>query len=292
LTAKCKQGANLTRGISAIFLAALILSIFQRTAYADETRNFIALDYEILLNGLPVADLQVDASLGRHSYDLSSTLWTRGVMDIILGFKSIAHAQGRIESAPGKLIVGPETHGDDNVWMEEERKVRIVYGPVGPIKTHVSPLPANEGRDEVSAELRRDTRDLLSAALQLSLLAQDGSVCESHNKVFDGRRRYDLIFSPGEIEGAALTSEGSHGSVFLCDGKLVRLAGRSAEPWLPRSKAPKEFQLWMNQIDPDLPPVPFRLKAFSGIGWLVAQLATHSREPRSEETETVEEVAD
>jgi hypothetical protein len=92
--------------------------------------------------------------------------------------------------------------------------------------------------------------------------------------VFDGRRRYDLVFSAGEVADTAI------GAQINCGGELKRLAGKSAKPWLPRSSAPKKFQFWMTRIAPGLPPVPSRLRAFGGIGWLVVQLTGHSRQRR------------
>ena len=277
LTTECNQTAswkNAVRG--AVVAAAFMLFAGQNGARAAELQDFIALKYEVRLNGIPVAELHVDAAVGNHSYDISSTMWTRGLMDLILGFKSYARAQGRIGKMPGGPVVRPESHSDDNTWMEEERRVNIVYGPKGPKNTRVSPSPADEGRDEVSANLRHDTQDLLSAALKLSLSASNGTICQSRAQIFDGRRRYDLIFSPGKVEDTAL------GSNIHCDGKLVRLAGRSSESWLPRSKVPKEFQFWVNEVDPGLPPVPYRLKAFANIGWIVVELENYSREQRAE----------
>lgn len=203
---------------------------------------------------------------------MTSRMRTRHLMDLILGFDSHATAQGHL--AEGTATV--KQHSDDSVWMGEPRRVGITYGPDGPTDVEATPTPAEENRDIVSTDLRKGTADMLSAALQISLWADQGNVCHSTAKVFDGRRRYDLSFSAGKVADTALGTE------IHCAGKLVRLAGRSAEPWLPRSHAPREFQLWLTRIAPDLPPIPSRLRGFSGIGWIVAELASHTRKPRPE----------
>lgn len=254
--------------LAAVFL--LICGAGQVTA--DQPARFVTLDYDIRLNGILVATVAVDATLGDGTYKLTSRMRTRHLMDLILGFDSRAHAQGRVVNG----AVAAEEHGDDNVWMGEERHVQIAYGPGGPVKVHVSPAPADEGRDLVSADMRAGTVDLLSAVLHISLRAARGDVCQSTVKVFDGRRRYDLALSTGKVEDTAI------GADIHCAGKLVRLAGRSVESWLPRSHAPHEFQLWLTRIAPDLPPVPSRLRGFTGIGQIVAELASHSRRPRDE----------
>jgi hypothetical protein len=253
-------------------------------ASAQDKQEYVALDYEVRLNGILVADLQVDARVGSQTYDLRSTMQTRGLMDVILGFRSRAKAEGRIISAAKGPLIRPDNHSDNTIWMSEERRVNITYGADAPTQTVVVPHPSDEDRDEVSLSLRENTQDLLSAALQLSLRAAGDNACQSTGRVFDGRRRYNLALKVGAVENTAL------GSDIHCDGKLDRLAGRSAEPWLPRSEAPNDFQLWFSRVDPSLPPVPFRLRAFSGIGWAVAQLTRHSRAPRIrhiERTDTV-----
>ncbi len=255
---------------ASVFVIGLLLLGGARPVAADEAAQFVTLDYDVRLNGILVASVEVDAELSSSAYSLNTRMRTRTLMDLILGFDSRAHAQGRL----GGGIVTAGQHSDDNVWMGEPRRVHMVYGPDGPSEVEVSPSPSDEGRDEVSAELRRGTSDLLSTAVQISLWADKNKICTSTAKVFDGRRRYDLVFSPGDVADTAI------GTDINCAGKVVRLAGRSAEPWLPRSHAPREFQLWLTRIAPDLPPVPSRMRGFSGIGWVVAELASHTREPR------------
>lgn len=252
-----------------LFVIGLLLLGGARPAAAEAAR-FVALDYDVRLNGILVASVEVDAELSSGAYSLDTRMRTRTLMDLILGFDSRAHAQGRVRGG----IVMPEQHSDNNVWMGRPRRVHMVYGPDGPSEVEVSPSPADEGRDDVSADLRRGTFDPLSAAVQISLWADKNEICTSTAKVFDGRRRYDLVFSPGEVADTAI------GTDINCAGKLERRAGRSAESWLPRSHAPREFQLWMTRIAPDLPPFPSRMRGFSGIGWVVAELASHTREPR------------
>ena len=254
-----------------ILAAAVLVSLIaMRPAAAAEPEEFVALDYEIRLNKILIATLAIDAEVGPRTYRLDSRTETNGLMDLILGFRSRAHAHGEVMD--GKVI--PELHSDDNVWLEEPRRVRIDYGPDGPDKIDVSPLPADEGRDEVPAEKRLKTLDLMSAVFQTSLWAAEEKVCQSRARVFDGRRRYDIAFFMGEVADMAI------GSQIICGAELIRIAGRTSVPWLPRGSAPRKLQYWLTRISPDLPPVPSRMRAFGGIGWLVVQLTAHSRQRR------------
>lgn len=211
----------------------------------------VALEYEIRLGGLHAGAVHLTATLTPERYRIAARTESRGLVDMLVGFRSEARTEG--ERRLDRVI--PKAHQADNKWRGEPRWVRVQYGEDG-LNAEVHPPPELDDRDPVPPELQKGTLDPLSAAVRAVLAAEAERPCQDRLDVFDGRRRYALHFEDAQVESSATR----------CRVRLERIAGMSHEPWLPILEPIEKADLWIERVRPDLPPLPLRLQADTAFG--------------------------
>ena len=146
----------------------------------------------------------------------------------------------------------------------------------GPEFAVIHPLPEVDDREIVPNDMRRNTIDPLSAALRAAYSAktrEDRLSCEDSIPVFDGRRRYDLVFKDAGTE--VIDGPYYDGVARKCLASIRRIVGFSRDPFLPRSKDLEGGEIWFADLVPGWPPVPVRFKTDVGLGNAFVHLASH-----------------
>lgn len=256
-----------------IIAAIVIAAWFGRqpvVAAGENSRNSLA--FEIFLAGFSVGEVKLTAEFERDRYELTAFTRNTGLLRLLAGFKSRARTVGRLSGTEAS----PEEHRADNVWVGERRRVRNRYREDGGISVEVVPPPDEDGREAVAPETRSNAIDPLSAGLTASLRAAGPEACRDRIPVFDGRRRYDLAFERVAEEFVAV--EAYSGQALRCRVTLVRIAGFSRRPWLPRAQTPEVASLWFAKASPLLPPLPVLLKTDIGLGSVEVRLVSVASE--------------
>ena len=234
-------------------------------AESTETLRQVSLHYSIHLGGFSVGSVELDAELTRDGYLLRSVTRTDGLIDMVVGFLSHAESRGAIASRQ----IRPIEHRADNIWMGEDRFVRNAYD-ADRVTAVISPLPADDDRPPVPGSATAGTLDPLSASLRASYLAGAERPCARSVPVFDGRRRYDLNFAhvasnrPAGLGGGRPSQH--------CQVSLERIVGFSRKPWLTPVKGVEIADIWFKPLVADLPLIPVRLTADTGVGEAIVQL--------------------
>ena len=244
-------------------IAVGLLALIPRPSVADPRQ--VSLQYDIHLGGFDVGSVELVAELTAHSYRMRSVTRTDGLIDLVVGFLSQAESHGAIESRR----VSPARHRADNVWMGEDRFVRNLYR-AGRVSTDISPSPADDDRPPVPASATAGTLDPLSASLRASFLAGAETPCAESVPVFDGRRRYNLNFA--HIAGSSPVRAGHVRPSQHCQVTLERIVGFSRKPWLTPVKGVEVANIWFKPLIADLPLIPVRLTADTGVGEAIVQL--------------------
>lgn len=227
------------RALAAVLLAALALA---RPAAALQTQN-LSLQYAIYAGGLHVLSMDVRISVGALRYRVEAALRTDGLVGFLFPWSLSARSQGAIDSDG----VQPSDYRSANIWRGRERWVEVVYGEGGALTVRAEPAAGQGHRDALPEALIRDTVDLLSAALSVGLVLSAGGSCDRTIPVFDGRRRYDLIFK--DIGMRRVDPSGY--SVFsaealACYVRMERLAGFSKHEGRERMEgALSSASVWM-----------------------------------------------
>ncbi len=243
-------------GVLAIFFTCGSASV-----WADAAPRTLTLQYLISIAGVETGHIALKVERDGDHYRMTSEINSRGLTDTLIGFRSKATTRGAMAS--DKLQ--PARHRADNQWRGDDRFVRITYDPSGPSDVSVDPQPENDDRQPVPLDLRTGTVDALSAAYIASL---NGRNCHDTIKVFDGRRRYNILT---RAAGHQQTSGPAYqGPAFLCELELRRIAGHSKSPWLPPSDE-ETGRIWFADLSADWPPIPVRFE----IDILLGSVAVH-----------------
>ncbi len=265
--------------LSLLVCAMLVCAFPGRPALAEEAavKPAVGLDYKIYIGGLEA--LSATATIGADAahYDIEIKAVTAGAIGKILPW--IVHIGSKGNVAGDTLQ--PVEHAQVNNFQGKDRSVTLNYdGQGGFIDRKVMPDAQEDQRDAVPADMTRNTLDIVSGVLAgLRSVDRTGS-CTSRVPVFDGRRRFDLVYSDDGHEtldssAVAIFS----GDALKCAVKVEPVAGF----WRKNQK--KFFSRKVNGEDQVVPievfiarvgaakvEVPVRIESTSPFGPLVLNL--------------------
>jgi hypothetical protein len=234
----------------------------------------VTLDYAVYIGGFRTIDIAFDARIGRGDYRLKMDLTAEGLLNWVLEWSMSAYSEGRF----GDKGVIPVRAGHDSRWRGNMRRIRLDYRGGGPPVTEIVPPPDEDDRRPVPVEARTGARDLAGAVLSTLFTVGATNGCTHSEPVFDGRRRFDLVFEqvgrerfvPGEYSPF-------RGEAVKCTLRIRRIAGfrltTSRYRWMSTGQA----VVWIGRPFPDAPPVPVRLEMDTMLGALRAHLTAAAR---------------
>jgi hypothetical protein len=264
------------RVVGALALAAGLLAAAAARADVPAPAR---LGYEVYFGGLQALALQVDVDLSDARYRVALSAHTEGVIDWLFGWTAQARSEGQVTEG----AVRPLRHGAEAQWHGNRRTVALTFHDDGTIAAAVEPSAEDDEREPVTAAQTAGALDPISAVLlAMRSLAAHGS-CAQRLKVFDGRRRFDLVFSDGGKADLKPTEYGSFsGAATVCLFEYVRVAGfqKPGGRWgNPRDEA-RVYRAWLAPVLPGLPPVPVRIEVEGTFGSLVVHLVDARAPPR------------
>jgi hypothetical protein len=266
--------------------AALAFAMLACPAFAEEpmVKPAVALDYRIYIGGLEALNATATIGSDAQHYDIEIKAVTAGSIGKMLPWVVHIGSKGNIAGD----VLRPLVHAQINNFQGKDRTVTLSYdGHGGFIDRKVTPDAQEDQRDEVPADMTRDTLDIVSGVLAgLRAVDRTGS-CASRVPVFDGRRRFDLLYSDDghetlDASAVAIFS----GDALKCAVKVEPVAGF----WRKNQK--KFFSRHVNGEDQVVPievfiarvgaakvEVPVRIESTSPFGPLVLNLqAVHDPE--------------
>ena len=259
--------------------AALAAALIAAPALADDApvKPAVALDYKIYIGGLEALAATVTIGEDPAHYDVEIKAVTAGAIGRMMPWTIDIASRGNVAGE----ILQPVEHAQHNNFQGKERSVVLRYdGHGGFIDRRVVPDAQEDQRDEVPADQTSNTLDIVSGVFAgLRAVDRTGS-CNSRVPVFDGRRRFDLVYSDDghetmEASGVAMYA----GDALKCAVKVEPGAGY----WKKNQK--KFFTRRVNGEDQVVPievyiarvgaakvEVPVRIESASPFGPLVLNL--------------------
>jgi Protein of unknown function (DUF3108) len=243
------------------FLLALGLILHGPTGWATEP-DPILLRFEVFGGpGLHFLTLRATVRQSSDDYSLAAEAETRFLADLFVDLRSKLEVRGRISAGrylPQALRVETHRRGADF-------HTRIDYRTDGAVVAEATPPPTREVTPVSPAQMR-GTVDQLTAYLVLAhRLSQTGS-CALALAIFDGRRRYDLIFSdlpPETIPRLAAPIQ-------VCGMSRRRIAGFPAD--VAGSETSDQGKLWFARLLRGDLMVPVRMSFEGEFGTFRADL--------------------
>lgn len=247
----------------ALPLAILLLAgTLPAAARADE-KLAVVLKYKVFFGGMSAATIDVDIAVDRADYRITATTVSESLMNWLTSFRSRAESRGGLRAGNLQLA----SHHSDGMWRGNPRSTRIIAVDDGTLQTTIAPPPEDDERDPVPQEKTRGAVDLLTASLAAIRTFEQRSVCDQRVPVFDGRRRYDLVFA--ETTAESVKSPYYTGPATRCRMDMDRIAGFSRRPFLSLSDEPPVTRVWIARLDPRLPPIPVKMEVDSTVTTIV-----------------------
>jgi hypothetical protein len=244
-------------------LAATLLCCAAPLA-AGSAADRIALKFDVL-GPLGVRVLEMHSLLEENPgrYAVSVDYATTGLAAMLVDQKTYAVAHGQL--VPGSAI--PASFRNQTRRNGVERFSQVSYAADGTVQGSSNPPPATV----VAPEAARGTVDNLSAYLRLERQLATKGTCAMTAPVFDGRHRYDLVFTDGGRE--TLQPEGGQnfeGAAIAC--KMMRYDRMVDEA--EKNEGAQSGTIWYAQLIPGSNMMfPVRMKFTTPIGSVDAYLA-------------------
>ena len=244
---------------------------------------FQEMTYDVYSSGMRVvaADLKVDYShKGRYTAALSAN--TQGFLGKIVRWTGVFDTTGWVDAKTGALQ--PERHrSTTQEWDENEIKT-YNYARNGDFKSYTVKNEKDPGTSRpIDPVLTKDTIDALSVTLAVMENVGKGYKCEGSDEVFDGARRYRLIFKPQKdeiLKASALNVYG--GPAAQCTVEVEPIAGRwhtKPRGWMSIQEQGRESgtmpTIWLAQITEGAPAVPVKIRVKTGFGTLFMHLTSY-----------------
>lgn len=252
-------------------LGAALAGLFPLPALAQRWQ----LDYRVHVGGVAVLDARAELTLTEGRYSVQINAATDGFLGRMFPWESQSLTVGTVRPEG----VAPIRHTQSGILRGTPRTVTLDYGADGSVRAQVTPPPEEEDRDPVPEALSRQTRDPLSGVVEVLLAGLRGEGCQRKVPIYDGRRRYDMMFMD---RGMTMVGVSRHsvfsGAARQCQVSYKPVAGYERTPrqsfWQRgghREERPP-VDLWIAPVEGAGLPLPVRLETDSGFGGVVVHL--------------------
>jgi len=201
--------------------------------------------YDIYMTHVRVGEITWEVDFNGQSYQAAASGKASGVFSVLITGEGSVATHGDINGdklSPTKVTT---TVSDDEGRVE----VQMAYenGTLKQVDDHGP--PPKPGRVAVTPALLRGVTDPLSAMLvPVGNDAFARANCEKTLRIFDGRRRYNLLLSYNRIDAMAVR-RGYAGRVLVCGVVLRPLAGYDPDSLLVKYLAGKtDLELWFAPV--------------------------------------------
>jgi len=235
----------------------------------------LELHYDVYYSLLRLVTIASQARVEQSVYNLSSRMETVGLLGTLFPWTYRSEVHGRISDAE----LRPDTFHSHSEVRDRVQQVSLRYDASGPLVDEVTPFDAavlGQGedytRDEVSPEMRAGTIDPLTEIASVSQQLARGQGCAGVRSVFDGLRRYDVIYEDlGETELEGSSYDAYEGRARQCRSRIKPIAGF----WKPKEEKGESITsitAWMMPPVPGADPVPVRIAVEGARGTLSIHL--------------------
>lgn len=248
--------------------ALAILAAVGPSPALAERPGALELGYLAYLGEIEVARVDVVLELAPLAarpgpYRMAADVALVGAMGRLFPFRIKAQAEGTADAAG----VRPARYRSTISLWETHQAVALTYRPGGAVEVASDP-PTVEAREARENGFVDHTMDPLSAAVAVIHGVVKSGACRGTMPVFDGARRYDLLFSP--VGGAEIVPSDTAyyaGPATEC-AVGARLLGGFGEFGQGTGLYPATTRLWLAAVVPGAPAVPVRILAENVLGSL------------------------
>jgi hypothetical protein len=251
-------------GLGALLGLAIVGPSAPTPAFAEPPENAelnpyvskVIASYNIRFNGIGIGDIKFWSDLGAKRYTLSAKASVSVLLGMAFDWKGSTSSSGSVTAkgpVPANYNLSWETSD-----KSEQVELRFTNNAVQEVLVN-PPKLSKPGRVPITEEHLRDVVDPLSAIILLSRASAKKSgaeACERRLPIFDGKMRYDLIFS---YKGTKqLNSEGGYnGPTYICRVKFVPIAGHRPGRKEDAISGSENIEVWLVPLPETRLVVPY-----------------------------------
>jgi hypothetical protein len=183
----------------------------------------VSAHYKLKFNGISVGKIAFSSKAAGKTYELTSN----GEVSLLFGaikWTGASNVAGAIEA----VEPAPKSYAFD--WKRNKKGGAIKLGFAGhkAVEVAVEPPPsAHHDTVPLSDKDKQGVVDPLSAIMALTTAAK-GDPCERRVKVFDGKQRFDIVFSPKRQTVIPAPKGGASAVGYVCRAMYEPIAGHRA----------------------------------------------------------------
>lgn len=235
--------------------------------------------YELYAGGINAVHAKLDVAYeAGDRYRLELEAETKGFLGKLVPWNGVFATKGwRLKDGSDT----PEIHWSEAVWKGDKDVTEYHYDKDGSFKKlTIIEAGKDESPEGLADELVQGTTDSLTATLQaMKAYAEKGS-CEGSSEVFDGKRRFKLVFRQVAEDQLSPTEYNVYsGPAARCEVEVMPVSGEWHKK--PRGWASIQEQgrqkgslptFWVARIDEQGPAVPVKLRVKTDYGTLFMHL--------------------
>lgn len=265
------------------FMAALaLLVLFSMQVRAETQTPHQVMMYDVYAGGFHVVEAKLESDFrtaGR--YDISLSAHTRGFLGSIAPWKGTFETQGWVEDGNA---FKPELHKSTTTWQDEVEIKEYNYNRDGTFHSYrVTDEHSDHQLREVDTALTQGTIDALTATLETMQAIPSSQKCEGTSEVFDGKRRYELVFQHDKNVHLDQSKYNIYeGAASVCMVEVKPVSGewhKKPRGWMSIQEQGRERgtmpTVWMASIDNNSPAVPIKIRVKTEYGTLFMHLTKY-----------------
>lgn len=269
-----------TRILFAFLLIVLTFSAQAPTqaSVVKSAPNDMALGYDVYAGGMRALQASLAMNLSQENYEVELDAKTQGFIGKL--FPWAGHYATLGSSEDGDLT--PKEYKSTSVWKKDAKQTRLEYKNGAFKAKHVTKNGKKTTQTEIKDTLTKDTVDMLTGAIQLLQKTHDNHGCSGSVPVFDGKRRFNLVFKDQGTDTIRKSKYSVfHGKAIKCIIEVEPVLGFKEKDkkrgWMAVQNHTKERKkmptIWLASLQDDGPFVPVRMEISSDYGGVVAHLS-------------------
>lgn len=259
-------------------VAPFLLLLAATTGAAADAR--LKVSYEGSVTGIPVGQGEFVMDLDDNSYAVVGSARVTGIAKLVSRGQGAVSAKGNFANGQ----VSPTSYATSSESDKKKEDIRISLASNAVTSFSVTP-PTDESKDRipVTEKDRQGVVDPMSAAIVAvpgsgDMLSPDN--CKRTIQIFDGRQRYDLVFSY-ERTDTAKDIKGYSGKLLVCRVDYRPIAGYKPDRLQVKyMQDNKNIFVWLAPVQGTRVLFPARVSIITLIGIVVVQAENFEIGPR------------
>ena len=252
-----------TQKLNVFYLPSILAFTLLFFTLGDLRAAPVKLSYDAYAGPLYVMSARVSLSLEGDRYRIETQSKTEGFAAWFSSWSSKGMTEGQVRN--GRLI--PLYHSVDSYVDDQPHRVKLRYIKGQPVLKELVPAPDGIRRHAVPSEMWPQTIDPLTMTLRILTRVYKEQLCVGAHQVFDGRRRYNMVLTPGATSELQATSSSIFsGDAQSCALEIERLGGFYKKKSAATGKPLLSPRLWVARPFENGLPVPVKFEARSSFG--------------------------